>query len=108
MDADAFIKYIESNDVLTGKFKFPRNENLMDLDFINKTFVDFELEGGDYASGIFRNCTFDRVVFESLTLVGVNFTNCYFVDCKLSQIESSFILDNCRVDSFTVSYVIPQ
>ena len=108
MEVDDFIKYIESNDVLTGKFEFPRNENLMGLDFVNKTFVDFELKGGDFASGAFINCTFDRVLFEDLALVAVNFTNCHFVNCKLSQIESSFGLDNCRVDSFVVVYVLPQ
>ncbi|PJC38797.1 hypothetical protein CO044_03080 [Candidatus Peregrinibacteria bacterium CG_4_9_14_0_2_um_filter_38_9] len=103
MDVDAFIKFIETNDLLTGKFEFCRNEDLMDLDFVNKRFVDFELRGGDYASGSFINCTFDRVLFKDLTLVGVSFGNCDFIDCKLSNVESDFSLSNCRIGHFTTT-----
>lgn len=97
MDVDAFIKYIETNNVLTGKFEFSRNEDVMCLNFTNKKFVDFELYGGDYASGCFINCTFDRVLFKNLTLVGVSFDNCDFVYCRFSNIEISFSLSNCRI-----------
>ncbi|MBI4975284.1 hypothetical protein HZC20_01270 [Candidatus Peregrinibacteria bacterium] len=103
MDADSFIRFIETNDVLTGKFEFRRNEDLMDLDFVNKKFIDFELRGGDYASGSFINCTFDKVLFKDLTLVGVGFTNCDFIDCKFSHVESDFSLSNCRIGHFTVA-----
>lgn len=102
MDTDPFIKFIYANDVLTGKFEFPRNEDLMDLDFVNKRFVDFELIGGDFASGSFINCTFDRVLFKDLTLVGVCFSNCDFIKCKFFHVESSFSLSDCKIGHLTV------
>jgi len=102
-DVDAFIKYVEANDVLTGKFEFSRNEDLMCLNFTNKKFINFELRGGDYASGCFINCTFDQVLFKDLTLVGVSFGDCGFVECKLSNVESDFTLSNCKISRFTVA-----
>ena len=103
MDVDFFIKMIETKNVLTGKFEFPRNEDLMDLDFINKRFVDFELQGGDFASGSFINCTFEGVLFKNLTLVGVGFSNCDFIKCKFSNIEIDFSLSNCKINQLTIT-----
>lgn len=103
MDPDSFIKYVKENELLTGKFEFSRTEDLMDLDFLGKKFVDFTLTGGDYASGSFINCTFERVVFRDLTLVGVGFKNCHFISCQFAHIESDFSMSNCTVDSLTIS-----
>lgn len=98
-----FVKFVESNNVLTGKFDFPNTgDSLMCLNFTDKMFVNFELHGGDFASGSFVNCTFNRVLFKNLSLVGVSFLNCHFIDCKFSNIESDFSLSNCRVDKFTL------
>lgn len=107
MEVEDFIKFIENNDIITGKFIFPRNEDLMDLDFINKKFVDFELHGGDYASGGFTDCIFERVLFKDLSMVWVSFNNCDFVDCKFSHVESDFGLHNCKVGNLVIAN-IPQ
>ncbi len=104
MNEKEFIKYIETNQVLTGKFNFSNaGDALMDLDFTDKKFIDFELRGGDYASSSFINCTFDRVLFKNLSLVGVSFSNCYFIDCKFSNLEIDFSLSNCRVDGLILT-----
>lgn len=98
-----FIKFIEANDVMTGKLIFSKNENLMDLDFINKRFIDFELQGGDYASGSFINCAFEKVVLKDLSLNGVSFCNCHFVQCKFSNVESDFSLNNCKIEHLRIA-----
>lgn len=104
---ELFIELVESGevDVISGKFVFSdRGDFMMDRDFINKRFVNCELWGGDFASGSFRNCTFDKVLFKNLTLVGVGFSNCNFIDCKLSNIEIDFTMSNCTINRFTITY----
>lgn len=107
---ELFIELTESEsvEVISGKFVFSdRGDFMMDRDFINKKFVNCELWGGDFASGLFINCTFDRVLFKNLTLVGVSFTDCNFVWCKLSNIEIDFSMTNCMVNELMITHEVP-
>ena len=107
---ELFIDLVESEsvEVISGKFVFSdKGDFMMDRDFIGKWFVNCELRGGDFASGIFRDCTFDRVLFKNLTLVGVSFTNCRFIQCKFSNIEIDFSMTNCMIDNLTITHEVP-
>lgn len=107
---ELFIELAESEsvEVISGEFVFSdEGDFMMDRDFIGKWFVNCELWGGDFASGSFRDCTFDKVLFKNLTLVGVSFTNCHFIECKFSNIEISFSMTNCRIDHIRITHEVP-
>lgn len=108
MSQELFLKLLEKDQAITGKFIFEKSGDfMMDRDFINKKFVDCELWYGDFASGIFKSCTFDRVLFKNLSLVGVNFTNCDFINCKFSNVETSASFNDCTIKHLIITKEIP-
>jgi uncharacterized protein YjbI with pentapeptide repeats len=107
MDAKSFINLVSSSDTISGDFDFMSEplDILMDRDFKNKKFVNFKIVGGDFASGIFSNCSFDKVLFRKVALVGVGFDNCHFIDCKFSNVECDFSMDNCKIGHLTIAKI---
>jgi len=105
MSVESFLYLLDSSDVISGDFDFTFVPvgTLMDMDFENKKFVDCKIIGGDFASGIFFNCSFDNVLLNKVSLVGVNFNNCHFIDCKLSNVECDFNIKNSKIDSFIIT-----
>lgn len=102
LDGKEFLRQFQENNVITGKFKIvPGNAYLMDLDFQGTIFRDAEIIGGDFASGIFKDCVFDHAVFIESAIVGVGFHNCHFIEGKFQRIQQSFGMDNCKIDHFT-------
>ena len=105
MDEESFISLTSSSGIISGDFDFTsdRMDTLMDRDFENKKFVNCKIIGGDFASGIFLNCSFEKVLFREVSLVGVNFDNCHFIDCKFSDVECSFSMGNCKIKNFSIT-----
>lgn len=103
MSLDRFSKLLKSSEIISGKFDFRSNEEyLMDLDVVNKQFISCEIVGGDFASGVFRNCKFEKVLFKNSSMVGVNFDDCYFMDCRFINIEIDFSMKNCEIKELSI------
>ena len=104
MNAKSFVGLLGSSDTIRGSFNFTSDgDALMDIDIRNKKFVNCKIIGGDFASGIFLNCSFDKVLFRKVSLVGVNFDNCHFVDCKFSNVDCDFSMNNCKIGHLTIT-----
>jgi uncharacterized protein YjbI with pentapeptide repeats len=105
MDAESFIGLVNSSDTISGDFDFTsdRMDTLMDRNFKGKNFVNCKIIGGDFASGIFSNCSFDKVLFREVALVGVGFDNCHFIDCKFSKVECDFSMKNCKIERLAIA-----
>ncbi|MFH1534005.1 MAG: hypothetical protein ABID64_03670 [Nitrospirota bacterium] len=105
MNVKSFISLVSSSETISGDFDFTSDpiDALMDRDFENKKFVDCKIVGGDFASGIFLNCSFDKVLFREAALVGVSFDNCHFIDCKFSKVECDFSMENCKIDHLIIA-----
>ena len=98
-----FSELLKSSEIISGKFNFRSNEEyLMDLDVINKQFISCEIIGGDFASGIFVNCRFEKVLFKDSSMIGVNFNNCNFIDCRFSNVESDFSMNSCEIKKLSI------
>ena len=105
MNSEEFQKMLKKDNVITGDFDF-RDESIsvmMDRDFIGTKFVNCKIVGGDFASGIFVNCLFENCIISDGAMVGVGFTNCYFVDCKFERMQCDFSIKNCRTDGLSIS-----
>lgn len=100
---DDFLSLLKTSKVITGKFQFEKNETLMDLDVKNIKFIDCEIYGGDFCSSVLSNCVFERVLFRESELIGMVFRKCEFVECRFSNVEPDFSLNNCKVKSLTVT-----
>ncbi|EKD93138.1 MAG: hypothetical protein ACD_28C00230G0005 [uncultured bacterium] len=103
--ADRLLELLNTSELITGRFDFRKDhvEALMDLDFENKTFQNCLFVEGDFASGIFRDCTFDRVIFLESALPCVSFTKCHFKGFRLVNVEpDSFGFDHCIVENLSL------
>ena len=104
MNTESFIKLLKSSDTINGNFDFTNSrDDLMDRDIENKKFENCRIMKGDFASGIFLNCSFNKVLFRETALVGVGFTDCNFIDCKFSNVECSFSMNNCKIKHLTIT-----
>jgi len=100
---EALVTALKTKKIITGKFKIPSNDNiLMDYDIENITFQNCFINGGDFCSSTFKNCIFDKVIFKNLSLVGVNFNKCTFIDCQFLNIQISFTLKECTMQFFLI------
>lgn len=104
MNAKSFIDSLSLSDTIEGDFDFISEMSaLMDMDIENKKFVNCKIVGGDFASGIFKSCSFDKVLFRKTNLVGVGFDNCHFIDCKFSNIDCDFSMNNCKIEHLVLT-----
>ena len=89
-----------NNKLVTGNYKLPNDESMMDRDFEGIIFKDATINEGDFTSGIFINCIFDDVIFNDSDLTGVSFDNCIFDDLTFNRTQSDYCLRNCSVNQF--------
>lgn len=102
-DSD-FLELARSSRVISGQFKFdPNDELLMDMEFKNIRFENCVFFRGNFVSTIFHNCVFDKVMFRESVLVGLSFHECSFIECKLSNVETDFNIENCEVKGLTIT-----
>lgn len=98
-----FLNLLRSSKNINGTFHCKKNETLMDQDIKDIKFMDCEIFGGDFCSSVFSNCIFERVLFRESQLIGIVFSKCKFVECRFSNIEPDFSLNNCEIKSLTVT-----
>jgi len=100
-----FLEAIETSGIVSGKYKFiTDNDLLMDIEVNNVRFENCEIQGGKFFSAVFNNCTFDKALFRESSLIGTVFKDCDFVECRFSNVEPDFDLDNCKVKLLTVTW----
>lgn len=99
-----FLELLKSSDLVTGDFHFEvRSGDLMDLEIINKKFKNCKILNGDFASSMFDNCSFNKVVFRESSLVGLVFKNCQFIECEFFNIDPDFNLENCDIRKLVIT-----
>lgn len=102
-----FLQQIKENKAVSGKFLIPLGDgSVEDMDFRDILFKDVEIHGGDFISGIFADCVFDNVIFNKSTIVGVNFDRCHFKKCTFNEVQQSYSMGNCKIDSFIFTKVL--
>ncbi|MBU0981944.1 pentapeptide repeat-containing protein [Patescibacteria group bacterium] len=97
LNEDDLLNLLKTTNKISGVFLIKEASSLMDLDFIDTVFENCEIYGGDFCSGIFKNCTFNNVLFRKSAFIAVDFSNCNFIECVFSNIQADYGLDNCIV-----------
>lgn len=90
--------------VVKGEFLFiDKGDDLMDRDFKGVKFENCTVQGGDFCSSDFFECTFENVQFKDTELPGVTFRNCIFEQCTFYNINPSFSLIDCTVKRLSIA-----
>lgn len=91
-----FLSDVLETKVASGEYKLVeiQSGDLMDRDFEGVSFIDCQINGGNFLSSSFINCRFFNTTFGGSSLIGVTFMNCTFDNLVFTDCEVCFSLDD--------------
>ncbi len=97
------VKVLETEPTITGQFLCDYlPQTLSDNSYEGKTFKNFILIKVSFESCFLKQCVFDTVIFRETDFSGTDFIDCYFKECTFSNIDSGFLMKNCRIEEFAM------
>lgn len=88
---------IENDKVITGEFLCEYDpEAFYGIPCEDKIFKDCIIVKGSFLSTNFIRCIFENVVFRETEFI-TRFTDCEFIDCIFSNVDSGFTMENTKI-----------